>query len=101
MLCARCQLLILTLTAQGNQKKLNTSSGENSHGERQETCDALLYSKALTYKANWTYLEVKTIEQLRDECEGREEDLQGIDICSMSLTQLNSSLQQRREKRKY
>lgn len=52
MLCARCQLLILTLTAQGNQKKLNTSSGENSHGERQETCDALLYSKALTYKAN-------------------------------------------------
>lgn len=26
----------------GEPKKLNTSSGENSHGERQETCDALL-----------------------------------------------------------
>lgn len=57
--------------------------------------------KALKYKENWTDLEVKTVEQLGDECEGREEDLQGIDVCSMSLTQLNSGLQQRRAKIHY
>ena len=51
--------------------------------------------KALKYKETWTDLEVKTVEELGDESEGREEDLQGIDICSMSLTQLNSGLQQR------
>lgn len=54
-----------------------------------------------SHKENWTYLEIKTVEQLRDECEGREEDLQGIGIGSMSLTQLNSSLQQRRKNVKY
>lgn len=58
-------------------------------------------SKAIKYKANWSDLEVKTVEQLRDEREWREEDLQGINICGMSLTQLNSSLQQRREKLNY
>lgn len=55
-------------------------------------------NKSFQYKANWTDLEVETVEQLGDECEGREEDLQGIDVCSMSLTQLNSGLQQRRHK---
>lgn len=52
-------------------------------------------SKPLKYKANKTYLEIEAVEQLRDECEGREEDLQGIDVCRMSPTQLNSGLQQR------
>lgn len=52
-------------------------------------------SKPLKCKANSTCLEIKAVEQLRDECEGREEDLQGIDICSVSVTQLNSGLQQR------
>lgn len=57
--------------------------------------------QSLEVDTNWTDLEVKTVEQLGDEREGREEDLQGIDVCSMSLTQLNSGLQWGRDKNKY
>lgn len=42
---------------------------------------------------NRTDLKVKTVEKLGDECERGEEDFQRIDIGSMSLTQLNSGLQ--------
>ena len=41
---------------------------------------------------NQTYLEVETIEELGDECEGGEEDLQGVDVFGVSLTQLNGGL---------
>lgn len=51
------------------------------------------------FRANRTYLKIKTVEQLGNECEGREEDLQGINVCSMSLTQLNSSLQQKKSQK--
>lgn len=54
----------------------------------------ILQNKALK---NSVYLEVETVEELTDEDEGGEEDLQSIYICSVSLTQVNSSLQQRRK----
>lgn len=52
-----------------------------------------LQNKALRNRA---YLEVETVEELTDEYERGEKDLQSIYICSMSLTQVNSSLQNRR-----
>lgn len=38
------------------------------------------------------YLEVKTVEQFRYECKRGEEDLQRVDVCTMSLTQVDRSL---------
>lgn len=52
-----------------------------------------LQNKALKKRA---YLEVETVEELTDEYQRGEKDLQSIHICSMSLTQVNSSLQNRR-----
>lgn len=45
---------------------------------------------------SWAYLKVETVEELTDEYERGEKDLQSIYIRSMSLTQVNSSLQHRR-----
>lgn len=39
------------------------------------------------------YLEVKTVEQLCYKGKRGEEDLQGVDVCSMSLTQVDRSLE--------
>lgn len=44
-------------------------------------------------KKRMPYLEVKTVEQFRYERKRGEEDLQRVDVCSMSLTQVDRSLQ--------
>ena len=41
---------------------------------------------------NETHLEVETVEELGDQCERGEEDLQGVDVFGVSLTQLNGGL---------
>lgn len=56
---------------------------------------SLCYYKIRRCKTR-VYLEVETVEELTDEYERGEKDLQSIYICSMSLTQVNSSLQHRR-----
>lgn len=45
------------------------------------------------------YLEVKTVEQLWYKCKRGEEDLQGVDVCSMSLTQVDRSLEKDGQKK--
>lgn len=45
------------------------------------------------------YLEVKTVEQLCYKGKRGEEDLQGVDVCSMSLTQVDRSLEKDGQKK--
>lgn len=69
---------------------------------RKESNTAIVQNnKAFKHRPNWTDLKVKTVEKFGDQSERGEEDLQGIDVCGMSLTQLNSGLQQRRKKTNY
>lgn len=63
--------------------------------EEQEMLQHSLMGSMWQSRAKWTYLEIETVEEFRNEGERREEDLQDVNICGVSLTQLNGSLRQR------